>query len=145
MYLCLMVALMPFVACSSDDGEDPYPIEGTWISLQSNTDYYEDGEKTSEYNVTYDENNYYQIVFRVNGSVTTTEYIDGVAEETPFEGTYLIEGNTIKIYYTEDQQNIIDTVSFSINGNTLSISGEEKEEYEGVLYKEVYTNTYEKQ
>jgi major membrane immunogen (membrane-anchored lipoprotein) len=131
-YLCLMVAVMPFMSCSSDDDsiETPNPIVNTWFLIESKT--ITDGEESSNWLSACDKQD--EWVIKTGGTITSTyHYKDGegncsvddqetiewvVTSSNNYNFTYVEDGNYITNVEL-DGDRLIETYSYSENGKNI--------------------------
>ncbi|PCI31624.1 MAG: hypothetical protein COB60_11180 [Flavobacteriaceae bacterium] len=141
MYVCLMVAMMPFVSCDKEDDEVD-SIVGVWEEISEIKNEYTNGvlEKTKNY--TLDEGKIAEIEFKSDN--TYKEYfsyqIDGSTEidEETFYATYEIVDNKI-IYDYADEDELTET-TFVLKGDILVLTS--LNPYEDGKFVEEFITTY---
>ncbi|WP_417443573.1 hypothetical protein [Joostella sp.] len=151
----VMVAIMPFVACSSDDdngGQDE--IIGKWREVKSIGKEYVEGELVSTEEVTATDEDYSEVEYKADGTFTefySESYTSGgekVVEISTDGGTYEVSGDKIITVYSPDENGenggSFET-QFSISGDILTtFSVDEGVDYEGKSYREEYTTEFQK-
>lgn len=132
MYLCLMVAVMPFISCSSDDdnNSEKNTIVGKWnyVAFESE-DPINDCQKksTAEFN---DDGTYFYEFFSDDSGECASEGVKNGTWESTGNGTY--KGT----YDYPQNGGIIVDVTMEVNGNTLKIKY--SYEYAGESYTDVW-------
>jgi len=142
MYVCLMVAMMPFVSCDDDDKVSDHLIVGVWEEISEIKNEYTNGvlERTKNYPL--EEGDIAKIEFKSDN--TYEEYflnqIDGstkIIEET-FYATYEIVENKI-IYDYDDKEELAET-TFVLEGDILVLTS--LNPYEDGKFLEEFITTY---
>jgi len=143
MYVCLMVAMMPFVSCDDDDDKaSDHPIVGVWEEISQIENEYTNGvlERTNNYPL--DEGDIAEIEFKSDN--TYEEYfssqIEGSTEiiEETFYATYEIEDN--KIIYDYDDKDGLAENTFVLEGDILVLTW--LNPYEDGKFVEEFITTY---
>lgn len=154
----VMVAVMPFISCSSDDDNsgDQATIIGKWRESKETVKSYEDGELMDTKVTESSTNEYVEMEFRADNIFT--EFIseaflsngdsgEEVVETSSYEGTYEVKAD--KLIYTYPPSEESDVAGsyewqYSVSGNTLTTITVEETATNDIMYKEETTVEYYK-
>lgn len=103
MYVCLMVAMMPFVSCDKDDDEVA-TIVGEWTQSHYVFERFEEGVSVSTKTVVMEDGEIEDFTFESDGTYSFyfKEFYNGVADEETSTGTYILEGDKIILSDSEE-------------------------------------------
>src|SRR5690606_13189861 len=150
----VMVAVMPFISCSSDDdssngGQDA--IVGKWRESKSTEKSFENGEYVDTKVTETTSNEYFELDFKADG--TFTEFVsevylsngdsgEEIVETSTSGGIYELKGDIIIITYppNEDGEEAeVQEMQYSVSANTLTIISVDEYSYEDIDYKDETT------
>ena len=114
----LMIVSVSFTSCNKDDDDDvdlKTAIIGKWKSVSDV--YYVDGVDDGDPDI-YDENYYYLLEYKSDGTYTNTLFQNGEeSKHSGGAGTWKIEGN--KLICKDIRDDDEEETRVTINGNTL--------------------------
>ena len=147
--LLLIFAITGFVftSCSNDDDSvsPEKAIEGIWEAENYHFIRYKDGERVSETENLYDENNALELRFREDGSFVHYYRENGGEDEGSYTGTYTIdEDEIIMVYKDSEGGEELKRAQYVISKRSLTMVVDEVSSQGGSVYREVTTTEYHK-
>lgn len=155
----VMVAVMPFISCSSDDdssngGQDA--IVGKWRESKFTEKYYEDDVLRDTVVSLPTSTDYYEVEFKADRTFTNLEsdsYInengEEIVETISGGGTYEIKGDSIILIYLDEESEAGETYSenakFSISENILTFHTSDERTEQVVVFRGEYEIEYTRQ
>ncbi|MGS2762460.1 lipocalin family protein [Sinomicrobium sp. M5D2P9] len=145
--LVLLITGFAFTSCNNDDDSvsPQEAIEGVWEARGYHFIRYRDGEKISETESLYDENNVLEMRFREDGSFVHYYRENGGEDEGSYTGTYTINKDEIILLYKEgESEDGLKRAQYSVSRRTLTMIVDEVNSQGGSVYREVTTTEYDK-
>jgi|SRR5690606_26425052 len=151
----VMVAVMPFISCSSDDdntNDGVNPLVGKWRESKFTETNYEDGEMTNTGETKATTTVYEELEFNVDATFSefhsdsdTDQSGELIVETSTYDGTYEVKGTTLVRVYSPNEQsneNLVFETKYSISENVLIITSVREYGEDEIAYKTEFVTEY---
>ena len=150
-----MVAVMPFISCSSDDdntNDGVGPLVGKWRESKFTETNYVDGEMTNTGETKASTTDYEELEF--NPDATFTEFYSDsdtdqngelIVETSTYDGTYEVKGDILVRIYSPNEQSdesLVSETKYSISENVLTITSVREYNDNEIAYKNEFVTEY---